>query len=509
MQEQNEFGASLKLLAKSSIIVFIGVVLSKVLTYVYKIIVARNFNPSEFGRFSLAIMVFGLVVAFASLGLTEGLLRYVSLYRKKDVGKVKYLFKFSLIVSIISSVFAGVVLFLLSDFIAIGIFSDSGLIIYLRVISLIIPLFIVSGIFLSVIRAFENITSYTFIVNVFENGVKLVALIVLILAGVGRSAIVLSYLFGAVGLLAVSYLASRKYLSQIIVWKGDIEDKSSLRGEFLSYSWPIIFMAVVGSFFYWTDSFVIGYFSSSADVGFYGVAFSVVALLGIAPELFMQMFFPLIVREFSNKKIEVIRELSKQVTKWIFILNIPLFVMMILFPGAIINILFGEAYLSGQGALRVLALGSFVSSLFVNSSNSLLSMRGKSKLILTNVVVISIFNLILNILLIPKFGLLGAAYSTTASWIILNSVLLIEVNHYLSIIPLRKRMVRIGLVSIIPIALLVFLKDIVPQSLISLVLVSVLFFLFHLLLVFVSGGLDKNDLIIVLSIKSKFFKESS
>jgi hypothetical protein len=78
--------------------------------------------------------------------------------------------------------------------------------------------------------------------------------------------------------------------------------------------------------------------------------------------LYLYVFFSLAIKEFSNKNIEVIEELSKQVQKWIFIINLPLLVLMILFPGVFINLLFGAQYINAEIPLRFLAIAFFNST---------------------------------------------------------------------------------------------------------------------------------------------------
>ena len=96
--EQSKLDYSLSLIMKSSMIVFIGLLLSKIFTYLYRIIIARYFGPEVYGIFSLAFMVVGWFVAFFSFGLSEGLLRYIPFYRgKKEKSKINYIFKFSFV----------------------------------------------------------------------------------------------------------------------------------------------------------------------------------------------------------------------------------------------------------------------------------------------------------------------------------------------------------------------------------------------------------------------------
>ena len=275
--------------------------------------------------------------------------------------------------------------------------------------------------------------------------------------------------------------------------------------ELFSYSWPILFLGLLGGILYGIDSFAIGYFRSTLEVGFYNAAIPIALLLSIAPELFTRLFFPLMTKEYSKKNLEMIKELSQQVGKWIFMLNLPFFIIIILFPGAFINILFGQEYLIAENALRFLAIGVFFSSLTLLSHN-LIAMMGRTKLILADLMVILVLNIILNIILIPKYGLNGAAFSTMICSIIFGLIFLFQAYHYLSIIPLRRKMLRIFIIIIIPTFLLIGIKQFVVMNTFSLILMSLFFFLSYILLIFLTGCLDKNDFMILKSVKEKLLR---
>ena len=82
--DKENLNKSLKRIVKTSFIVFIGVFLSKILAYAYRIIIARSFGPEVYGLYSLAITVLSLFVFSFSFGLADGLLRFIPIYRTKD-----------------------------------------------------------------------------------------------------------------------------------------------------------------------------------------------------------------------------------------------------------------------------------------------------------------------------------------------------------------------------------------------------------------------------------------
>ena len=109
MKETN-LDDSLKLIAKSSLVVFIGLFLSKLFMYFYRIIIARYFGPEVYGLYSLAVMIVSWFVIFSVLGLNSGILRYIPFYRgKKENDKIKFLFRYILLFLAITSIFFGII----------------------------------------------------------------------------------------------------------------------------------------------------------------------------------------------------------------------------------------------------------------------------------------------------------------------------------------------------------------------------------------------------------------
>lgn len=507
-EEKDKLNSSLRLIAKSSFVVLIFILFSKILTYVYRIIIARQFGPEEYGLFSLAVMILGWFVAVFSFGLVDGIIRYVSLYRgKKEINKIHYIIKITTTFLLFSGISSCILLFILSEYISLNLFHNPDLIVYLKWFSISIPFFIFASTFLSILQAFEKINWYSFIRNVLDISVKLIAILIFISLGFKTNAIIFSYILGILSMLLFSYYLVKVKLSEVFM-KYTLEKKLKKRivKDLFSYSWPLMFLSVVAFIFSWVDSFAIGYFKNVTDVGIYNAAVPLASLLIIVPSLFIQLFFPMITKEFSRNKISLIKDISKQVAKWIFLLNLPLLIIMILFPGAIINLFFGPEYLSAAWALRFLSIGTFFYSIFIISAN-LLSMAGRSKTVLFNILVSSIINLILNILLVPKYGISGAAFSTMITYIIWSFISLIQAKRSVSIVPIKRKMLTILLISLIPAFLLVYIKQFIPVNNLSLILQGVLFFLLYLFLVICFRGLDKNDYMIINTIKEKFYKK--
>jgi O-antigen/teichoic acid export membrane protein len=304
-QEKNnkELDTSLKLIVKSSFIFFVGIIISKVLTYVFRVIIARYLHSEVYGLFSIASAITDCLTTVFALGLGAGLIRYISIYRgKKELSKINHLIKTSLIVVTFSGIIGGLFLFLISKYLSVNIFHDQNLIIFLKWFSIVIPFAVFSSIFINTLLAFEKIQLYSFVRNILYNIVELAVLIFLVLIGFGVNSLIFSYLAGALSLVISSFIFCKYALPSVFKKYSLNKDvKKQLNKELFSYSWPLIFLGLINFVFYSTDTFLIGYFQNASQVGIYNVAVPIASLLLIVPGLFILLFLPLITKEFARK----------------------------------------------------------------------------------------------------------------------------------------------------------------------------------------------------------------
>ena len=339
VEQESRLNKSLKHLARSSFVVFIAVILSKLFGYAYRIFVARSYGPEVYGLLALSLMLISWFTLLANLGLGTGILRYISFYRgKEDDDKISYITKFYLGLLFITGIISGILLFFLSDVIAEKIFSNSQLTIFLKIFSLTIPLVSLKTIFFSLMQAYEKVEWWAFTSKILNNLVKLIVLVVLFYIGIDAINIPLSYLSAAIVTILFSYIFCKINFKKIFKIKPR-KNKQLIKNIF-SYSWPLIFFGFSMALLHQTDSFMIGLFKTVKDVGFYNAAIPIALLLTISIDLFNHLFFPLVTKEYARGNKDLVKQLSKQVGKWVYMISLPLFVIFMIFPGVFIKLLF-------------------------------------------------------------------------------------------------------------------------------------------------------------------------
>jgi O-antigen/teichoic acid export membrane protein len=162
-------------------------------------------------------------------------------------------------------------------------------------------------------------------------------------------------------------------------------------------------------------------------------------------------------------------------------------------------------------AIHITLLGTFISAVFVVSTN-LISMIGKSKLIMLNLIIASIINLILNSFLVPagnilgldnSSGMIGAALATFISIILFNLLFIMQMKKYLKFLPLKRSMIPIALTSLIPTAILFYLRNSFEMNMFTILVIALLFFVLYGFLLLVFRLFDESDWMIIRAILKK------
>lgn len=500
-KEPSELNHYLKLLVRVSAFIFVATIISKLATYGYKIIIARYFGAETYGLFSLALIVIGIASAIASIGLNEGIVRYISFYMgKKDFGSIKKLISNSKIIFFFSGLIVMLILIVIAPLISEKIFHSKDFTGLIRAISISIPFMLFAGLYLAIIRGFQKIKTYSFLVNIYQNIIRLGLIFIFILIGVGANSIALSYVLTFVGLAILSFYYSRK---EIVSMPTNVEKtKNKIMPEIISFSWPLLFVGILYNVFYWSDSLVLGYLTNASNVGIYNAAVTIISLFSIAPDLFMQLLFPLISFKLSEGKRELVRKLIQQVIKWIYLINIPLFVFLFLFPEQGVYILFGKEYLEAAAIIKILSIGALFLNL-VNLSTSLMSIKGKTKLVLFNSLIFTVLNLALNFLLIPKYGMAGAAYATVIAAAVFCLCFLIQIRKEYGFNLLTHYFSKIFIIGAIIFIIGYFLRVYVSYSFWLVMLTCSLLIFLYIFMLYLNKIFDEDDTDIIKTIFKK------
>ncbi|MFH1025704.1 MAG: flippase [Nitrospirota bacterium] len=498
---QSSFARSQDLftLAKGTVISFSGEIVHIIITYAYGIIIARFMGLSDFGVFFLGITIFNLITLFSLCGIEDGLMRFIGFHvQNKEVGKAKGLIRFSLYSAIVSGTAFGALCFFFADLIALNIFRKPELATVLRFLSIGIPISAVMTVTVASIRGFKNVVPYVFIRKVFMPLISIILSLIVIFMGGHLIGLSVTYVGAMACAALLGFFMLRSFLSSF-------EEGPVKRSSYEQYLPFITTAFLVNTFlfiFAWCDLIILGILRSTGEVGVYFAAKKTALSLNLLLISLNSIFTPLISHLYSGNARDHLHDAFKTSTQWILIFGLPIF-LVILFTSKELLSLFGAAFVEGQTCLIILALGQLF-NLSAGSVGYLLMMTGYQRLMLVNVIVLVIIAIPLSVVLVSRYGILGAAYANASSIIIANILALAEVNILLRLNPFNMRYVRILLAGVITAVSLYGLNMILPgnQPLFTVMVetASILILFFALVLLF---GITESEKRILISIRQK------
>lgn len=425
---------SLLKILKESGISFLGSLIGKVLGYVWLMIITHSLSPDEFGAFTLAQSIINVSLIFVLFGTPKALDRFIPYYSTTgEQGKTKTLIKDILKITLILSVVFGIALFFSSGFLSNTLFNDSALSSVLKITVLSIPLL-----------TFVEVVSFSFIglkelrYQVYLQQISLPILKVVF------AAVIFTMGYGLLGwtwmyilsLGVTSLLALWFFRKNIISALSKITKKSISFRQIFSYSWPLSVSSMILIILWQIDILFLGVFSSSANVGVYSIYLHLVAILGLVLSSFARIYKPVISELISKNQPEEIEKIYERVSKWIFNINAFGLLLILLFGTSIIRIVFTEDYLSAPVGLFILATGIFVNSSF-GPEGMTLEAFGNTKLSMLNSFIMLATSIGLDFLLIPRYGIVGAAIAMATSISVGGLAGLIEIYILYRLQPFR------------------------------------------------------------------------
>lgn len=492
---------NLKKIVKESGINFSGEVLGKILSYVWLILITRILIPKDFGTFTLGYTIVTFCLIFVLLGTHKALERFIPYFNGKDKrGKTKTLVKSIYKFGIISSIIVSIILFLLSNFLAVKVFNNPDLVSVLKVLSFALPFWAIIRLSSSSFIGFKELRYRIYFREIIRPGLKILFTIYLLVLSWGLLAWSKLYVLAIfITAMASLWFVKKKILSPL----SKIKPESVSFKKILKFSWPLTLSTTILIFLSQIDFIILGIYRSSAEVGVYKIYVSLIVILGIVLTSFAKIYKPVISELISKKQIKQVKAIYSWVTRWIINMNAFNLIILLFFGTSIITILFTKEYLAFPLALSILAIGKFLNSAF-GPEGMTLEAFAKTKLNLLNALIMLLINLGLDILLIPKFGPVGAAIATSSAITIGGIVGLIEIYYFYKIQPYTKNNLTYILAALITALVAYLLKYFFgAPGLYDLIIYIFILGIVYLTLLYFTKSFNKDDKLILKDVKNK------
>jgi O-antigen/teichoic acid export membrane protein len=183
-----------------------------------------------------------------------------------------------------------------------------------------------------------------------------------------------------------------------------------------------------------TDILMLGFFRSDAEVGIYRVAAQLAAAVIFAMQAVNAIQGPHIAHLYAKGDMRKLQQMITRTAQVVLMFAVPVVIVIVLFGAFIVRNIYGPAYEAAYLPLVILCIGQLVNAA-MGAVGSLLNMTGHERDTVKSVLIAAIVNVILNVTLIPAWGITGAAIATTCTLTVWNVIMWHKVRIRIGIEP--------------------------------------------------------------------------
>jgi O-antigen/teichoic acid export membrane protein len=459
--------------------VFSGAILTVVLTQVL--------SADEYGTLFLTISLLGIIKIFSRLGIDKSTSRYITKYKETQPDQVPYVLRFGTRLSLITILFTCVGVLFTRQSIA-RILNEPRLD-RLLLVGILFIIFSTLSIFARIIlQGFENIEAGAVLQSV-DRGTRLVFVLGFVLLGYGS----LGALFGYIIASAIAAIIGMGYIHSKYYETPKDTMQAGLRRKIAEYMVPLTVTSSANVIDKKVDTVLVGFFLNPTAVAYYTLSKQVVTFIQAPMSAMGFTLSPVFEAENAKGNGQTAARIYERALVSALLFYIPAAAGLALIAEPLVNLVFGDEYSGAVPVIQVMAGYAVVLSIAILTSNSLDYLgRARDRAILKGVT--SILNAIFNIILIPRIGVVGAAFSTviTFAMFTMGTVYVMSLEFDLRVLWILNQTLYIIIVTII-MSLSVFTVTMYVSGYISLILVICLGVLIWISFSSLFGLINLND----------------
>jgi len=366
----------------------LGFGLEKILSSLIPFLAVKLIGVAEFGEFSFYLSIISVISIFCILGLDRSIIYFEPTTENKYISA-------SLVIPFFMSIILG----------AAACLFDTNIIYYLPLLVMLS----VQPVFMSIYKVKGKFKKY-YAINIIARQITTIALLV-ILSGIGYSLnkVTIAFTIGFFLAQGIILLDLRSFISRIHLSK-----------ELLSYTLPLLISSGMVIIITNADVIMLKFFTSATNVGIYSIAVKIAAIPSYVLMIFNMVFAPEIRRKFAERKRQELTEIYKRSTRIIALSTIVISLLIIFILPHIILFL-GVEFNSINIPVIIILIGQIFNGC-VGSVWNMLIMTGRNRIYMYSMISAAIINIVFNMILIPHWGINGAATASVVSMIITNIV---------------------------------------------------------------------------------------
>jgi len=420
-----------------------------------------------------------LLQPFIQLGLGTSVLRFLANKNRQELSV-------GISTVIVPVILIGLIFIFLqigfSSVLALYLLQDTSVIFLIQLSAPLILLGALMDIFLNFYRVTGSFKIIA-IVNLLQAVLEIILITGALFYGYGIQGVLISILFVRSAIVMI-------ILTDIYFKIGiSLPDFSRLK-DYLVYGIPLIFVGIFEILIQVSDRFFIGYYLGASAVGIYSAAYSIATTPAIIATIVMYILYPTIYSLYESNDLEKLKVFLHLSWKYLLLLLIPATFGLSVLASSLLALLTTPEFIQeGMYIIPVVSLTNILLAIY-GIYTGIMTLRKKSHMVLAAAGVSALINIILNILLIPKFGIISAAFTTVIAYIVLVFICYQESRfiQFNMSWPFLGKSILASSVMVIPIVYLA------PDSLLSIIFCIIMGISVYFLLIYILRGFSRQEI---------------
>jgi stage V sporulation protein B len=409
-----------KFIVTGSIILALSNVSVRSLSYVYRVAMGRLLSPYEFGILNLALPLQFMIILLTSAGIAPSIAKFVSDKggSKEDLDRLisSVIYYYTL-----GGMILGLFFLVLAWPVGNLFFGDENAVLPLLISALALPFGILVSVFTGIFQGLKK-AAYMSSVLLFEQGMRVLFAIVLVSAGFGA--------VGAIGGSTLGFIVAIPF--SLVLFKRfglglGARDFKVFKSVFY-FSIPTSVTALSAFILAYADILLIGFYMTPVDVGIYSAASPASRLIFAFTMALYAVLIPTVSEAMAKQGKNAVKKYFKMSLFALTVVVLPATILSLSFSDQVINLLFTETYSQAVPSFEILVVGAAFLSLFMTNSGVFQGL-GKPGTPMKILLLFALLDILLNALLIPRYGIEGAAFATALASVgagLISTVLLAE-----------------------------------------------------------------------------------
>lgn len=392
--------------------IFLMTLVAGLISYGTRVVVARNLGPEEYGLFTSVFTFVVFFLFFRDLGLGTALVKYIASSRAAGkFNEIKTAITSVFVLQFASSLFFSILFAALADFLARYYFKDPDA----KIILMIMMIYVLLSVLFTMVKQIFNGFQENFLYSIIEPIKNLVVLLLTLLffnLGFGVFAPALPFAF-VCPIIFMIFLPKMRKLFHFSKYK--IVSLKNISQELVLFGLPVMATDIGGRIIGYIDTLMLTYMRTLTEVGIYNIVLPTAVFFVLISRAISSVIFPMTSELVFKKDFAKIKTGIDLLHRYTFIIAVPIVFTLFAFSSFFIQFFFGEQYLAGALAFQILLVGVILFTV-AGVNNTIIAGMGEPQSVTKIIFSAALLNVIVNLFLIQKYGINGAAFATSASY---------------------------------------------------------------------------------------------